>query len=157
MSILGFKTMPVDHPLHRVYHLTAAVVGTLLAAFGLIGLILGRDHLIGIRSSAAFCVLCLAVGVVLLVGAVVGGNLAAHLNAWVGAFLVVAGLINLLLMPNGDANVLNVEMSSVSVMFVAGMVLLAAGFYGQVGASAPFGQRRTAEGSGARDSASARG
>ncbi len=75
----------------------------------------------------------LVAGLVLLGAAIVGRNIAASTNAYVGALLIVVGLIGLLSMGDPDSNFLDVSMADVTVLFVAGMLLLAAGFYGQVG------------------------
>src|SRR5829696_9450869 len=145
MSILGFRTMPTNHRLHRVYRLTAGVVGVLLVAFGLVGLVLDTDRLLGIATGTGFCVGCLIAGAVLIGAALAGGNVAAQVNAWTGAILIVLGLAGLILVPQEDAN-LDLEVSNVIVMFVVGITLLAAGFYGQVGAE-PFGADRGHAGS----------
>ena len=130
--MLGLNSLPVNHPLHRVYRIAAGVVGVLLAAFGLLGLLLSGD-ILRVPASTTFSVICLAAGVVLLGAAVVGRNLAAQINAYAGALLLVVGLVSLLSMGGADSNFLDVSMADVTLVFVAGMVLLAAGFYGQVG------------------------
>ena len=145
MSILGFRTMPTNHRLHRVYRLTAGVVGVLLVAFGLVGLVLDTDRLLGIATGTGFCVGCLIAGAVLVGAALAGGNVAAQVNAWTGAILIVLGLAGLILVPQEDANVVDLEVSNVIVMFVVGITLLAAGFYGQV--AAPLGGARGHAGS----------
>lgn len=130
--MLGLKTLPVDHPLHRIYRIAAGGVGILLAAFGVAGLVVSGDVL-RMPASTRFSVLCLVAGVVLIGAAVVGGNIAAEINAYGGALLIVIGLACLLFMHNSDTNFLDVSMADVTILFVAGMVLLAAGFYGRVG------------------------
>jgi hypothetical protein len=130
--MLGLNSLPVDHPLHRVYRIAAGVVGLLLAALGLVGL-LASGKVLGIPTSTQFSVLCLVVGLVLIGAAVAGGNTAAQTNAYAGAGLVAFGLICLLFMGTDKTNFMDVSMADVVVLFLAGMVLLAAGFYGQVG------------------------
>jgi hypothetical protein len=130
--MLGLKSLPVNHPLHGVYRVAAGVVGVLLAVFGLLGLLLS-GALLRIPASSAFSGICLVAGVVLLGAAVAGGNVAARTNAYVGALLIVVGLVGLLSMGEPGSNFLDVSMADVTLVFVAGMVLLAAGFYGQVG------------------------
>jgi hypothetical protein len=130
--MLGLKSLPVNHPLHRVYRVTAGLVGALLAVFGLLGLVLSGD-ILQIPASTAYSAICLVAGLVLIGAAVVGRNVAAETNAYVGALLIVIGLISLLSMGDPDSNFLDVSMADVTVLFVAGMLLLAAGFYGQVG------------------------
>ena len=133
--MLGLNTLPVNHPLHRVYRVAAGVVGVLLAVFGLLGLLRSGDILRG-PASTAFSGICLVAGVALVGAAIVGRNVAAQTNAWVGALLIVVGLVGLLTMGAPDSNFLDLSMADVTLLFVAGMVLLAAGFYGQVGTDA---------------------
>ena len=130
--MLGLKSLPVNHPLHRVYRIAAGVVGVLLAAFGLLGLLISGD-IVRVPASTAFSLICLVAGLLLIGASFVGRNLAAQVNAYVGALLLVVGLIALLSMGGADSNFLDVSMADVTLLFVAGMVLLAAGFYGQVG------------------------
>ena len=130
--MLGLKSLPVNHPLHGVYRVAAGLVGVLLAVFGLLGLLLSGD-ILRIPASTMFSVLILVAGLVLIGAAMVGGNVAAQANAYVGALLIVVGLIGLLSMGESDSNFLDVSMADVILLFLAGMVLLAAGFYGQVG------------------------
>jgi hypothetical protein len=138
MPILGLKTLPVNHPLHRVYQVSAGVVGVLLAALGVLALVSSGDEVLWVLSASdRFAVFLLVAGAVLIGAAFVGGNVAAHVNADVGAVLILVGLLSLLVLHQGDANLLRVEMSDLMVLFVAGMVLLAAGFYGQVGEVSP--------------------
>jgi hypothetical protein len=130
--MLGLKTLPVNHPLHRIYRIVAGGVGVLLVAFGVAGLVVSGD-ILRIPASTAFSALCLVAGVVLIGAAVVGGNTAAQINAYGGALLLVLGLACLLFMHNSGTNFLDVSMANVIMLFLAGMVLLAAGFYGRVG------------------------
>jgi hypothetical protein len=130
--MLGLKSLPVNHPLHRVYRGAAGVVGLLLAVFGLLGLLLSGD-ILRIPASTAFSVICLVAGLVLIGAAVVGRNVAPQANGHVGALLIVVGLLALLTMGGANSNFLHVSMADVIVLFVAGMLLLAAGFYGLVG------------------------
>ena len=130
--MLGLRSLPVDHRLHRVYRLAAGGVGVLLAAWGLAGL-LTSGTVLGLSSSTQYGLLCLVVGLVLVGAAFAGGNVAAQTNAYVGAGLLAFGLICLLFMGGEKTNFMDVTMADVVILFVVGMVLLASGFYGQVG------------------------
>ncbi|HEY6745471.1 MAG TPA: hypothetical protein VI357_07090 [Mycobacteriales bacterium] len=130
--MLGLKSLPVNHRLHGVYRIAAGVVGLLLAVFGLLGLLMSGD-ILRIPASTTFSLICLAAGVVLIGAAIVGRNMAPATNAYVGAGLIILGLVGLLSMGSPDSNFLDVSMADVIMLFLAGMVLLAAGFYGQVG------------------------
>ena len=144
MSMLGLKTLPQDHPLHGVYRISAGVMGVLLIGFGAACVLTSQERLLGIGASNRFGALLAAVGLVLIGGALVGGNVAAQLNGHLGAALLVLGLLGLLAQGN-DSNVLDVMVSDVILLFVVGMLLLSAGFYGQVAASAPYGDQRGPE------------
>jgi hypothetical protein len=130
--MLGLKTLPVNHPMHRVYRAVAALVGVLFVAFGVVGLLVSGDVL-NIPASTPFCVLCLVAGAVFIGAAVADGNAAAEVNAWGGAVLIVLGMVCLLTMHSESSNFLDVSMANVVILFLAGTVLLAAGFYGRVG------------------------
>jgi drug/metabolite transporter (DMT)-like permease len=130
MTMLGLKTLPVNHPLRRIYQAVAGVLGLLLVVFGVLGLILSGD-ILRIPASTPFSVLCLAAGAILIGAALAGGDAAAVTNAWLGALLVVVGMVGLLTMHSDGANFLDVSMADVTILFLAGMVLLAAGFYGR--------------------------
>ena len=64
MSMLGLRTLPVNHRLHPVYRVLGAVVGLLLIAFAVVGFVVSGDVL-GAPASTAFCVICLVAGVVM--------------------------------------------------------------------------------------------
>jgi hypothetical protein len=97
-----------------------------------LGLALSGD-ILRIPASTPFSALCLVAGAILVGAAVADGNAAAEINAYGGALLIVIGMVGLLTMHTDGANFLKVTMADVIVLFVAGMVLLAAGFYGRVG------------------------
>jgi hypothetical protein len=132
MSMLGLRTLPVNHRLHPVYRALGAVVGLLLIAFAVVGFVLSGDVL-GAPASTAFCSVCLVAGVLMVLAAAQGGNAAAQLNAYLGAALIVIGFAGLLTMHLDGANFLDVSMADVVILFIAGVVALAAGFYGRVG------------------------
>jgi hypothetical protein len=67
---------------------------------------------------------------------------AAQVDAWVGAALIAGGLLGLIV-AGRDQHSLGLEVSDVILMFVVAMVLLAAGFYGQV-AAPPYGEQSNA-------------
>lgn len=132
MSLFGLRTLPVNHRLHRVYRAIGAIVGLLLIAFAVVGFVVAGDVL-GAPASTAFCVVCLVAGAVMVLAAILGGNAAAQINAYLGAALIVLGFAGLLTMNIDGANFLGASMADVMILFVAGLVGLAAGFYGRVG------------------------
>jgi hypothetical protein len=132
MSMFGLKTLPVNHHLHPLYRLLGAVVGVLLVALGVVGFVVSGDFL-RLPTSAAFSGVCVVAGILLVLAALQGRNAGAELSAYTGGALIVLGLAGLLTMHLEDANFLDVSMANVVIWFVAGMVGLAAGFYGRVG------------------------
>ena len=45
MTMLGLRTLPVNHRLHRFYRATGAVVGVLLVVLGILGFVVSGDVL----------------------------------------------------------------------------------------------------------------
>jgi hypothetical protein len=109
--------------------------------FGIVGLAVSgghgafsRDHVyaLGLRTNAAFSVLSIVVGVVVLVGVVAGSNWSHVLNLFGGLAFLVVGMLMLILL-NTDLNVLNYTVATCVVSFIIGLVLFAAGLYTRVG------------------------
>jgi hypothetical protein len=132
MSMLGLKTLPVNHRLHPFYRILGALVGVVLVALGVVGFLVDGDFL-RLPTSAAFCAICVVAGILLIVAALQGRNVGAEVSAYTGAALILLGLAGLLTMHVKDANFLDVSMANVIILFLAGMVGLATGFYGRVG------------------------
>jgi hypothetical protein len=132
MTMLGLRTLPVNHRMHRFYRATGAVVGVLLVVLGILGFVVSGDVL-GVPLSTPFSAVLVVAGLVMIGAAVIDGNTAAEINAYSGAALILLGMVCLLTMHTASANFLDVSMADVIILFVAGMVALAAGFYGRVG------------------------
>jgi hypothetical protein len=130
--MLGLKSLPVNHPMHRAYRITVAIVGLLLLAFGVAGFVVSGDVL-NAPASTPFSAVCVVAGLVFLAAAVLDGNIAAEINTYGGALLIVLGMVCLLTMHSASSNFLDVSMADVIILFVAGMLGLAGGFYGRVG------------------------
>ena len=132
MSMLGLSTLPVNHRLHPVYRAVGGIVGVLLVVFAILGFAVSGDVL-GAPASTAFSAICLVAGIVMVLAAVQGRNLAAEVNAYLGAVLFVLGFVCMLTQHIDGANFLGTSMTDVMILFVAGIAALAAGFYGRVG------------------------
>jgi hypothetical protein len=137
-SMLGFKNLPEDHPMRRTYRIFAAVVGLVLIGFGILGLVrgvgflsTGDETVLGMGTNGLLSLLSIAVGAVLIGGAVVDGNVDAYVNALAGIVFMVAGLASLAFLRT-SYNYLNFDMWNVIFSFVVGMILFAAGLYGRV-------------------------
>ncbi|MEU5689153.1 DUF4383 domain-containing protein [Streptomyces venezuelae] len=130
--------LPVDHRLNQVYRAGAGLMGLVLLAFGVLGLIdkIGffdtrGDTVAGLSTNGALSVLSIAVGLLLLVGMVIGGNFASTLNMVLGILFVVSGFVNLALLDRSQ-NILAFRMQNVLFSFVVGLLLMVFGMYGRV-------------------------
>ncbi|PCG83896.1 DUF4383 domain-containing protein [Streptomyces sp. WZ.A104] len=135
--------LPVDHRLSRVYGVGAGFFGAFLVMFGVLGLLdrigffsTGGDTVLGLNTNGALSTLSIMIGVVLLAGAVIGGNLASTLNMVTGVAFIVSGFANLALLES-DYNFLAFELQNVLFSFVMGVLLMTFGMYGRVSASLP--------------------
>ncbi|MGQ4385863.1 DUF4383 domain-containing protein [Streptomyces sp. SAS_270] len=135
--------LPVDHRLNRFYRIGAGLMGLVLLVFGVLGLIdrvgffdTGGDEVAGLNTNGALSVLSICVGLLLLAGMVIGGNLASTLNMVVGLAFILSGFVNLALLDT-DANFLAFRIQNVLFSFVVGVLLMFFGMYGRVGSALP--------------------
>ena len=147
----GWAHFPVNHPLLPVYRTLAALCGLYVLVFGIVGVARTHDRgvftqtglptVLGLRANAAFAVVSILVGAVIVVGRMIGGNLDRWINLLGGIVFLVSGLAMLALLQT-KFNFLGFSMSSVVLSFLFGMVMFTAGLYGKVG---PAQQRRLEE------------
>ncbi|MFF3174930.1 DUF4383 domain-containing protein [Streptomyces sp. NPDC057900] len=130
--------LPVDHRLSRVYQVGAGLMGLVLLAFGILGLIdkigffdTGGDTVAGLSTNGALSVLSICVGLLLFVGMVIGGNFASTLNMVIGIVFILSGFVNLALLDTG-MNFLAFQIQNVLFSFVTGLLLMMFGMYGRV-------------------------
>ncbi|MGC5399555.1 DUF4383 domain-containing protein [Streptomyces sp. DT20] len=130
--------LPVDHRLSRVYRVGAGLMGLVLLAFGILGLIdkigffdTGGDTVAGLSTNGALSVLSICVGLLLFIGMVIGGNFASTLNMVIGIVFVLSGFVNLALLDTG-MNFLAFQIQNVLFSFVVGLLLMMFGMYGRV-------------------------
>ncbi|MEV0118531.1 DUF4383 domain-containing protein [Streptomyces sp. NPDC050844] len=135
--------LPVDHRLSTVYRVGAGLMGLVLLAFGILGLIdrIGffdtqGDTVATLNTNGALSVLSICVGLLLFVGMVIGGNFASTLNMSLGVLFVLSGFVNLALLES-DYNFLAFEIQNVLFSFVVGVLLMVFGMYGRVGSALP--------------------
>ncbi|RII17333.1 hypothetical protein DSC45_14315 [Streptomyces sp. YIM 130001] len=135
--------LPVDHRLSKVYRVGAGLMGLLLLAFGILGLIdqvgffdTGGDSVAGLNTNGALSVLSICVGLLLFVGMVIGGNFASTLNMVLGIAFILSGFVNLALLETG-LNFLAFRIQNVLFSFVVGVLLMLFGMYGRVGSALP--------------------
>ncbi|MEU5069939.1 DUF4383 domain-containing protein [Streptomyces asoensis] len=135
--------LPVDHRLNLVYRIGAGLMGLGLIVFGIFGIIdrigffdTGGDQVWSMNTNGALSWLSVAVGLLLLVGMVIGGNFASTLNMALGALFVLSGFVNMALLDT-DYNFLAFEIQNCMLSFVIGILLLVFGMYGRVGSALP--------------------
>ncbi|MBV1935053.1 DUF4383 domain-containing protein [Streptomyces sp. BV286] len=135
--------LPVDHRLSRFYRIGAGLMGLVLLAFGILGLIdqvgffdTRGDEVSGLSTNGALSVLSICVGLLLFVGMVIGGNVASTLNMVLGVLFILSGFVNLALLDT-DFNFLAFRIQNVLFSFVVGVLLMFFGMYGRVGSALP--------------------
>jgi hypothetical protein len=135
--------LPVDHRLATVYRYGSGMCGLVLLCFGALGFanelsFFGTNGtwLAGLSSNGALSVVSVVFGLILAIGAVIGGNIASAVNITVGALFILSGFVNLALLER-SANVLGFRMPNVLFSFVMGLVILTCGLYGRVSGGLP--------------------
>ena len=140
-SMLGFKNLPEDHPHRRLFRAFVVVIALVLIVFGVLGFFSDAgfvdrtgDTVLGLGTNGLLSALSVVVGVLLIGGALVGGNTDALVNTLAGMVFMAAGLASLAFMRT-SYNYLAFTMWNVIFSFVVGMLLFAAGLYGRVSPS----------------------
>ncbi|MFS8203989.1 DUF4383 domain-containing protein [Streptomyces sp. CWNU-52B] len=135
--------LPVDHRLSMFYRIGAGLMGLVLLAFGILGLIdkvgffdTRGDTVTGLNTNGALSVLSICAGLLLLVGMVIGGNVASTVNMVLGVLFILSGFVNLALLDTG-LNFLAFRIQNVLFSFVVGVMLMFFGMYGRVGSALP--------------------
>jgi hypothetical protein len=136
--------MPVDHRLGQVYRYGGGLMGLVLITFGVLGFTnnvgffstSGRD-VAGMSTNGALSLISVVVGGILLIGAVIGGNVASTVNIVVGALFVISGFVNLGLIGTPSINYLSFKMPNVIFSFVVGLLVMTFGLYGRVSGHLP--------------------
>ncbi|WP_269854137.1 DUF4383 domain-containing protein [Streptomyces sp. RPT161] len=135
--------LPVDHRLSQVYRIGAGLMGLVLVAFGILGLLnhvgffsLHGQRVAGLSSNGALSVLSIVIGALLFVGMVIGRNFASTLNMVLGVLFVLSGFVNLAVLDT-KVNFLAFRMPNVLFSFVFGLVLMTFGMYGRVHSHLP--------------------
>ncbi|MFE2731107.1 DUF4383 domain-containing protein [Streptomyces sp. NPDC059349] len=135
--------LPVGHGLSKVYRIGAGLMGLVLVAFGILGLIdhigffdTGGDKVAGLNTNGALSVLSICVGLILFAGMVIGRNVASTINMTFGILFTLSGFVNLALLQT-DYNFLAFQIQNVLFSFVVGVMLMAFGMYGRVSGTLP--------------------
>jgi hypothetical protein len=136
--------LPINHHLQPLYRTLAGLIGLYVLTFGIVAVIRTRDvplfeqdnlpWVLGLHANRAFAILSIVMGAVLLIGAVIGGNLDQRINMAAAVIFLVAG-ITLLTLLRTSLNFLGFSVTTCVVSFVFGLVLLLAGLYGKTGSA----------------------
>lgn len=135
--------LPIDHRLGTVYRYGAGVCGLALLVFGLLGFLddlaffsTTGQHVAGLSSNGLLSLISVVFALMLISGAVLGGNTASTLNMAVGALFLGSGFVNLALLDT-KANFLAFHLQNVMFSFALGLMLLTFGMYGRVSGALP--------------------
>jgi len=126
---------PVNHPLRPLYRAIGGLVGLYMIVFGLVGLIggTGSDHrVLGQGASAAWAVLSLIIGAIVLGAILLGRNLDNQVDKYLGWGLLVVGSYGLATIRT-NANVLDFTISTIVVAYLLGLALIMIGLYSKTG------------------------
>ncbi|MFD5466614.1 DUF4383 domain-containing protein [Kitasatospora sp. NPDC127059] len=136
--------LPVDHRLSQVYRVGAGLCGAALAVFGFLGFADGLpffstsgEKIAGLSSNGLLSLVSVVTAVVLVGGAVIGGNAASTINITVGTLFVLSGFVNLAVL-DSSANILAFRIQNVLFSFVTGLVIATFGMYGRVSGKLPL-------------------
>ena len=126
-----------------VHRIGALVVATVIAAFGVLGLLDGLDYfstdgerIAGLSSNGLLSTISLLTAAVLVVAAVRGSRPASSTMLVIGALFIASALINLALLET-DFNLLAFSVANVIFSICAGLLLLTLGAYGRVSGNLP--------------------
>jgi hypothetical protein len=132
---------PLNHHLRQPYRWLTAAAGLYLTLHGILGvastwgdpfLHRGSDWVLGLRTNTAAAWLMTVIGLIVLVAALLGGNVHHRVNLVAGWSILVLAMV-LMTMIQTDANVLNVSMANIIVLTLLGLFVLVGALYGKVG------------------------
>ncbi|MFR9795673.1 DUF4383 domain-containing protein [Streptomyces sp. MS06] len=135
--------LPVDHRLAAVYRYGAGLCGLILLVFGCLGFAdelspfdTDGTRIAGMSTNGLLSLISVVFGLLLLVGAAIGGNFASTLNLTVGALFLISGYGHLFILDR-SANIFDFGMTNVIFTFVMALLLLTFGMYGRVSSKLP--------------------
>ncbi|MEU0376171.1 MULTISPECIES: DUF4383 domain-containing protein [Streptomyces] len=135
--------LPVDHRLATVYRIGAGLCGVILLVFGILGFAdqlsffdTNGSQVAGLSTNGVLSLISVVVGLVLIAGAVIGGNVASMVNMTVGTLFLLSGFVHIFILDKG-ANILDFGMPNVIFSFVMGLLILTFGMYGRVTGGLP--------------------
>lgn len=90
----------------------------------------------GMSTNGALSLISVLVGLTLIIGGSIGGNVASTLNMAVGTLFLLSGFVHIFILDR-PANILDFGMTNVIFSFVMGLVILTFGMYGRVSSKLP--------------------
>jgi Domain of unknown function (DUF4383) len=143
MNMKFYDHLPQDHRLGRVYRYGAALMGLVLLVFGTLGLLddlaffsTHGERVMGLSSNGLLSLISIVAAVILVAGAVVGGNIASIINLGMGVVFYISGFVNLALLDT-QSNFLAFRFQNVMFSFAVGVLLMFFGAYGRVSGGLP--------------------
>lgn len=126
-----------------VHRISAAVLGIGLLVFALLGFIsrppflsTSGNEVLGMSNNGALSALSVLAGLLLVVGAVLGGKAASTISIGMGAAFLISGFVHLAILNTGW-NLFAFRLSNVMFSLIAGLLLLFFGFYGRLSGGLP--------------------
>jgi hypothetical protein len=130
--------------LAATYRVGAAVFGLLLGSYGVIAFVHGvpltahrGEPVLGLPTTGILAGLSVAMGIILLVAAVLGPGIASNVNVAAGGLFLLSGLVNICLLRT-PLDLMGFDMTDVIFSFIVGLGLLTCGFYGRAGENLPI-------------------
>ncbi|BEL11291.1 hypothetical protein Q0Z83_094820 [Actinoplanes sichuanensis] len=141
---------PVNHPLRPIYRIVGFVVGAYLVAFGIIGFISTSSEAFtgpGVRalgqgSNVLWSIISLALGALVILATVVGRNIDAAVDQYLGWALLVLGSYSLCVLRTDEVNFFGFTMSTVIVTYLAGLLLITVSLYSKTAPQSQTGAPR---------------
>jgi hypothetical protein len=131
---------PVNHPLRPTYRALAFLAGAYLVLFGVLGLIQTSGEsftgtsdvrVLGQGTSLLFSIISLIVGALVILAAAVGRNLDVSAEKYLGWGIIVLGTYELAF-SRTEANIFGFTISTVTVVYIIGLVLITSSLYSKV-------------------------
>jgi hypothetical protein len=137
------SSTPPGRRLDLVHRIGAAVLGTGLCVFGVLGFVDRLEFLavrgkviLGLASNGLLSMISLIVGGILIGAALRGGRISSTITVVVGLLFLLSGLLNLAVLDT-EFNLLAFRIPNVIFSFIAGMLLLFLGAYGRFSGGLP--------------------
>lgn len=136
--------IPINHHLRGLYRAVAGLSGLYLVGLGIYGVVetsglelFAQDNLpevLGQQLNPASSGMLLVLGGIVVIVTALGRNLDHFGNFWIGQILALSALLSMAVLRT-DANLLGLNMTSVIVWMVVGVLILTASMYAKIGRS----------------------